>query len=367
MCKTSLERPRGSAQRERMRPVRIVVAIDLYIGELARRGRSPATRASYERLLFDFADELGRERQVDEVTTDDCRRFLDRWTDSSPSTLASGVSLIRRFFEFLVEDGKLEVNPAARLKRPRRKRPEDLAVVSITTEQVAKMLAACEDWQELLCIASAAFVGARRAALARARRGDVDLERRTIRLLEKGGKVASKRIPDEYVALVRAAEENGVWTGAKDYLIPNRRPASVRGRERSDKVIWDTVKRVAARVGIEAHVHAFRAAYAVQFDEQHPDQVVALKELMGHTYLETTLVYLRRKNKARAMEAVSDLSFGASIFPPSRTTSEFEERGEEAHTGFEPVLPEQRLPEPLRRKLDELTARTKEQGRGRRR
>jgi site-specific recombinase XerD len=145
-------------------------------------------------------------------------------------------------------------------------------------------------------------------------------------------------MPDEYVAILRAAEDNHVWRSPQDYLIPNRRPASVRSRERSDKVIWDTVKSVAARLGINAHVHALRAAFAVQFDEAHPDQVIALKELMGHTRLETTLVYLRRKNKARAMEVVRDLSFSATLFPPT-PASGFEEDAGKAHTGFEPVLP----------------------------
>jgi integrase len=86
---------------------------------------------------------------------------------------------------------------------------------------------------------------------------------------------------------------------------------------------------VASRAGVVAHVHALRAAFAVQFDEAHPDQVIALKELMGHTRLETTLVYLRRKDKAKAMEAIRDLSWSSSVFPSF---------AEEAHTGFEPVL-----------------------------
>jgi hypothetical protein len=38
--------------------------------------------------------------------------------------------------------------------------------------------------------------------------------------------------------------------------------------------------------------------------------VLALKELMGHNRIETTLVYLRRKDKAKAMESVRDLSWG---------------------------------------------------------
>ena len=70
--------------------------------------------------------------------------------------------------------------------------------------------------------------------------------------------------------------------------------------------------------------------HAVQFDAAHPDQVIALKELLGHARLETTLIYLRRKDKATAMEAVRDLSWSGSAFL---------EREGKAHTGFEPVPP----------------------------
>jgi site-specific recombinase XerC len=38
------------------------------------------------------------------------------------------------------------------------------------------------------------------------------------------------------------------------------------------------------------HPHALRAAFAVQFDEQHPGEIWALKELLGLARIETTLV-----------------------------------------------------------------------------
>ena len=38
---------------------------------------------------------------------------------------------------------------------------------------------------------------------------------------------------------------------------------------------------------------------------------------MGHTRIETTLIYLRRKDKARAMEVVRGLSWGTFVFPSS--------------------------------------------------
>jgi integrase len=141
-------------------------------------------------------------------------------------------------------------------------------------------------------------------------------------------------MPDELVAILRAAWESGeVAVGPDEYVIPNRRPASVRRRERSPKVIWETVRRVAARAKVRSHAHALRAAFAVRFDEAHPDQLLALKDLLGHARLETTFVYLRRRKKQLAMERVRDLSWGSVggfVLQPYAV---------EAHTGFEPVLP----------------------------
>ena len=61
--------------------------------------------------------------------------------------------------------------------------------------------------------------------------------------------------------------------------------------------------------------------------------MAALKDLLGHARLETTLVYLRRRKKQLAMERVRDLSWGSVggfVLQPNAV---------EAHTGFEPVLP----------------------------
>jgi integrase len=117
-----------------------------------------------------------------------------------------------------------------------------------------------------------------------------------------------------------------VWSSGAAYVTPNRRPH--RNPERSPKVIYDTVKKLAARVGVTTHVHALRAAFAVQFDEQNPGRVIALKELLGHARVETTMVYLRRKNKALEMESVRGLSWG-SVFPHNAVVPP---------AGFEPAL-----------------------------
>jgi integrase len=328
------------------RPLRIGEAIDLFLGDLARRDRKPRTRDAYQRKLNHFADDV-HDAFVHDIRLEDYERFLNRWVGRSPTTLANGVSLVKGLSRFLWERGYTTEDVAYPLKRPRRLRPEDLDVVTVSAEDVGRMLNRCDTWQEFLCLTTAVYLGARRTALARVRFGDVDFTHRTIRFAEKGGKVITKPLPDEYVDILCAAVEAGIWKSGEDYLIPNRRPGAVKSPERSDKVIWETVKKVARRVGVVATVHALRAAFACQFDEANPGQVFTLKELLGHADIATTLTYLRRKDKAKAMEQVRTLSWGgggAFVFPPREEAARKKpplSRGfiEEAHTGFEPVPP----------------------------
>jgi integrase len=112
--------------------------------------------------------------------------------------------------------------------------------------------------------------------------------------------VAVRPIPDQLAAILRAAlEHDDVSTGPDDYVIPNRRPSTVQGPERSAKVVWETVRRVAERAGIQAHAHAIRAAFAVHYLETHPGDLEALQALMGHTRSDTTQVYLRSSTERR--------------------------------------------------------------------
>ncbi len=114
-----------------MTPVRdLGASIDLFMGELALRKRTSETRRTYERILFQLADEVGSRKRPDEVTPGDCRRFLRRWNDSAPATLALYVSCLKRFFEFLRDEGQVDTNPMERIHRrgragsPARCRPQ---------------------------------------------------------------------------------------------------------------------------------------------------------------------------------------------------------------------------------------------------
>lgn len=285
-------------------------AVDLFLGDLQRRSRSHTGRTaySYGLLLDKFVGSLRQDDDVTRITSDDCRRFLDRYIRHEPGYQHTIYATLNSFLAWLYKQQRIRRNPLDHVARPRRVAAEDLNVTTISTPDVAVLLRAALTHTERLAVAIPAYLGPRRHATAILRRGDYDPYARTIRFREKGRKAITKPVPDELAELIDWAIRDGEIIEDTDYLIPPEGVLSRKG-DRDDRVIWRVVKRVAARAGVDAHVHALRAAFAVFYLEQHPNDIVGLQTLLGHKSIETTRVYLRKLNKQRAMEPVRTLSW----------------------------------------------------------
>jgi integrase len=309
--------------------LRLDRAIDRYVGDLARQGKSARTLDDYRRKLTLLCGpkEITDPPDVTTVSSDDCRAHLDRWRDSAPGTRYHSWSVLSGFFKWLYRAEMIDENPMLRVEAPKRQASEDLDVVSVTGGDVRRMFDICETWGELLCISTLAYLGPRRGAVAKLRWRDVDLERGRIRFKEKGGKTIYKPIPDEFAQLLRAAVATGeVDSAPTDYVVAMQRKQK-HSRDRDDRVISRLVKKLGARAGVEVTPHSLRAAFAVQFLETHPGELEALQRLMGHSKIETTQIYLRRLDTERQMETVKDLTWG----------NRFDATAVEAPSGFEPL------------------------------
>jgi site-specific recombinase XerD len=302
-------------------------AVDLFLGDLTRRSRSNSGRSAqgYGRTLAMFTDYLDARGDLDvtEILADHCNLFLDRHAAGmlpgqrgkrlAAGSQATTYSHLNSFLEWLYQQQRIKRNPLDRVARPRRIASEDLDVTSVSTADVPKLMGACKTDAERIAIAILSYLGPRRNAVAGLRLSDYDRGAGEIRFREKGSKAIWKPAPDELVVILEAAIARGAldnpWQPEDPYLIPPEGPL-LRASDRDDRVIWRLVKRVAAEAGIEAHVHALRAAFATYYLEAGGN-IVGLQELLGHSSIETTRIYLRKLDKRRAMEPVRALSWGA--------------------------------------------------------
>ena len=284
-------------------------AVDLFLGDCARRGYSQRTLNTYGRLLDKFADRLPDDTDVTELTVDHIRKYLDSWKGHAAGTRAHAYSVMSSFCKWLYLNGKVKRNPIDRLERPRRIPAENLDVKTISAADVRALLAAAQGWTEKLAVAIPAYTGARRHAVALLRLKDYDRKRERLRFHEKGGKVIWKPVPAELAQLLEEAIAAGAIVDKDDYLVPPEGPRWEGRQDRDDRVVWRAVKQAADRAGIDAHVHALRAAFAVFYLEQHTGDIEGLKELMGHRSIATTQTYLRRLDRGNAMERVKTLSW----------------------------------------------------------
>lgn len=288
-------------------------AIDDFLGDCRRQRWSERSIQTYANTLDTFATRLPEDLDVSKITADHVRRYLATRAHLAPGTVAGHEAHLSSWFKWMFKARKITRNPMDEITRTRRVPAEDIEVVSVSTIEVPRLLDVARPGSERNAVAIASYLGPRRHAIAVLRARDYDQETRTMRFREKGSKTIEKPVPDELGLILDASIARGeIQAAPTDYLVPPEGYLQRTKGDRDDRVIWRIIKRVADRAGVDAHVHALRAAFAVFYLERNPDDLLGLKELLGHRSLNTTLLYLRRMNKQAAMQRVRSLSWAGA-------------------------------------------------------
>ncbi|MCH8851000.1 MAG: site-specific integrase, partial [Chloroflexi bacterium] len=108
-------------------------------------GLSPATLRLYGfgvRKLYRFLERIGLDAPLSGISAEHLREFLnaERRAGAAPATLDALHRAVRRFWRFLLEEGEVTENIAARL--PSLKVPE-LVIEALTDEQIAALFKVC--------------------------------------------------------------------------------------------------------------------------------------------------------------------------------------------------------------------------------
>ena len=279
--------------------MRISDAADRYAAYLADvRRLASATVRAYRADLHDLAAVAG-DLPLGELDLEQLREWLWAATKrgDSKATLARRTAAVRGFSAWAAEQGLLTVDPGLRLVAPKRGRSLPRVATADAMRELLDAAGSVADEGEPLALRDAAILevlygaGVRVSELCGLDLDDLDLARRTMRVLGKGSKErvvpyggAAAHALDAYLVRGRPALDTRDAAGRAVFL-------GARGARIGPRAVYDLVARtVGPAVGGAVGPHALRHSAATHLLDGGAD-LRAVQEMLGHASLGTTQIY----------------------------------------------------------------------------
>ena len=273
-------------------------AIESLLLATKANGRSPETIKDYEEKLRHLLDALG-DVSVETITVHDLRgyvaaqqeRTLAYKSDNpppgalSPFTVAGRVRVLKRLFNFLIDDEVLETNPARRIHFPKPKRgaPKGIVHGDLLILLKSTLNGGILDLRDRAIMLFLADTGCRVGGLCGLRMDDVNLAELQAVVTEKGEKTRVVNFVEMTADALRA------WLAARPEVTSDALFLSMnRWGQFKGPLTRITVARMlnrrAENAGIEGKVnpHSFRHAFARDFLMSGGD-LGSLCDIMGHS------------------------------------------------------------------------------------
>jgi site-specific recombinase XerD len=278
--------------------VRIERAIDAFLDwRRLERDATPRSCDSYRRILWKLAEDYP-ELELARFTKYDLRSFLKRWEDRSAATRSNVISVLHSFFGWAIAEDLIEVDPAANLRRPK-KRKADVYRPSVEELSMLRAAALPHERPAIILMEGA---GLRRAEVLGVRWADLDLIRGRARVFRKGANWHAVPLAPDVVEELRSSFRD-LQPELDDYVFTVEVEQWVSQYERrrrskdpklpaSEQALWRMVRRVCKRAGIrELSPHQLRHGFANRFLRESGRDVAALRPILGHSRIDTTQLY----------------------------------------------------------------------------
>jgi site-specific recombinase XerD len=248
-------------------------------------GASDNTLRSYEhtlaRLALDYAH-----KQLADITVDDVREFLDEhWGASEPATRAQRLAAVRSFFNWAVEEGRLQASPIQSIKAPKVVNRERNAY---KPDLIHKLVVSQPALRDQIALQLLGQLGLRRNELRLLRLLDFDLSRGAVLIHGKGGKQVV--LPLGIEQLKKDLELHLVGRDPGEYLL---HPKNRTTEPMTNPSVHNWFKRCLERAGLPRSIqmHELRHSAADTLFRSTGNVLLA-QQLLRHQNLATTQRYL---------------------------------------------------------------------------
>jgi integrase/recombinase XerD len=272
--------------------------LDAFIDSLwLEDGLSRNTLESYRRDLRQFGHWLQASHGRDMARAEHAdvlaylsHRYHARAKSSSTARLLSS---LRRFYQFLVRQGRVATDPTLNIDPPRRAR----GLPNSLTESDVERLLAAPDAATALGLRDRAMLevlyasGLRVSELVSLKAGQLSQEMGVVRILGKGAKERLVPVGEEALDAVRryVAESRPALLDGRpsDALFVTARASAM-----TRQAFWQLIKRYAMRAGVSAAIspHTLRHAFATHL-LNHGADLRVVQMLLGHSDISTTQIY----------------------------------------------------------------------------
>lgn len=273
----------------------LLTAINAFLDYLRiERQLSPHTRDGYGRHLQGMAEQLSELQLTcwSSLTLPHVRGLATRMHKSglSPRSIATKLSALRSFCDWLIVQGQLSANPARGVSAPKQGRP---LPKNLDVDELHQLMAI--DESDPLAIRDRAMMelmyssGLRLAELVSLDLGDIQFTERQVRVLGKGNK--ERVLPVGRMALDWLAK----WLAVRDSVAGAETQAlfvSQRQRRISHRSVQLRMAQWGNKQSLTSHInpHKLRHSFATHMLESSGD-LRAVQELLGHADLATTQIY----------------------------------------------------------------------------
>ena len=264
------------------------------------KGYSPHTIVNYQRDLFEFADEAGREIDVDSLDTAIIRNYVYSLNiKNKSSSVARKLSALRTFFKFLELENVIRNNPMGSISMPKQ---EQHIPVFLSVDEVFSLLETPGSG-ETFGVRDRAILellystGMRVSELVDCNMVSLDFDSEMVRVKGKGNRERIIPIGEPAIKTLQA------YFIERDKHLRNRLQQgkkvdkeAVFLNSRGTRLTVRSVERLIAEYGRKAGIdkpvtpHVLRHSFATHLLEMGAD-MRSVQELLGHASLSTTQKY----------------------------------------------------------------------------